>query len=90
MGFYNSLTNSIIAYELNYDRTFVGDIDIDRMRCDVKDKGSVNLQMHHHCAEYLPAQDKLILFGGYGNRIFKYRLAPESEVLENRQYVHVF
>lgn len=68
MGFYNPLNNVVVGYELDCDRTFVGEIDIKKLRCDVNDKGSVNLQMHHHSAAYFPDKGKILFFGGYGNR----------------------
>lgn len=68
MGFFNPGRNSIFAYELNYKRTVVGEIEIENRHCRVLDKGSVDLQMHHHSAVYLDGEDKMLMSGGYGNR----------------------
>lgn len=68
MGFHNPASNHIISYELDSDRTFVGDINPESTACTVVEQGSANLQMHHHCAAYLPDSAKIVLFGGYGNR----------------------
>ncbi|MDE6528709.1 MAG: hypothetical protein K2L78_06660, partial [Muribaculaceae bacterium] len=68
MGIYNSADNRIISYELNSGRTFVGEIDLETFLCDVIEKGSADLQLHHHCAAYLPDSAGIYLFGGYGNR----------------------
>ncbi len=35
---------------------------------ELLDKGNIDLQMHHHCAAYLPDEGKILIFGGYGNR----------------------
>ncbi len=68
MGFYNPDKHSVYAYELDYNRTFMSEIDLENLKCRMLDKGNIDLQMHHHCAAYLPDEGKILIFGGYGNR----------------------
>jgi len=68
MGFFNPRSNTIYAYELNSDHTIVGEIGVEERQCRLIDKDHANLQMHHHGAAYLAGKDKILMFGGYGNR----------------------
>lgn len=70
MCFYDDPDSCIYAYELNGWDTYVARIDPASCRWQMVDKGSVDLQLHHHGALFGRQSRRFLFFGGYGNRSY--------------------
>lgn len=68
MNFFDENRHSIYAYELNGDESYMSVIDPVARQWRIKGQEHPQLQMHHHCGIYLPADSLFVCFGGYGNR----------------------
>lgn len=70
MCFYDEPDSCIYAYELNGWDTYMARINPASCRWQMLDKGSVDLQLHHHGALFDQQSRRFLFFGGYGNRSY--------------------
>lgn len=59
---------AIYAYELNLGETYIARLDPENHTWKPVTRDDTSLQMHHHCGLYDPIRNRLLFFGGYGNR----------------------
>lgn len=83
MNFYDEPKGNIYAYELNWDKTFVAEINPENKAWKLINQGKINLQMHHHCGLFNPQKQQFLFFGGYGNRKY-YNTFISYDLLQNR------
>lgn len=83
MNFYDETKGSIYAYELNWEKTFIADMDPETGVWETIDQAGIFLQMHHHCGLYNPEKQQFLFFGGYGNRKY-YNSFITYDLLQDR------
>lgn len=83
MNFYDETKGNIHAYELNWDKTFIAEINPENKTWNSINQGEINLQMHHHCGLFNTQEQQFLFFGGYGNRKY-YNTFISYDLLQNR------
>lgn len=83
MNFWDKDKGNFYAYELNWEKTFIAEINPEARTWRVFNRDSILLQMHHHCGIFNPDRQQFLLFGGYGNRRY-YNTPITYDLLQNR------
>lgn len=83
MNFYDEANGNIYAYELNWDKTFIAEINAENKTWESINQGEIDLQMHHHSGLFNPQKQQFLFFGGYGNRKY-YNTFISYDLLQNR------
>lgn len=68
MNLTNEIQGSVYAYELNSGDTYITQMNPEAHTWKKITQESPALQMHHHCGVCDPMRERLLFFGGYGNR----------------------
>lgn len=60
--------STVYAYELNWEGTYIAELNPETRTWKKITPEAPTLQMHHHCGLCDSLRGRLLLFGGYGNR----------------------
>lgn len=71
------------AYELMPGETYIATMDPETASWKKVEESDLLVQLHHHCAIFLPGKQRFVFFGGYGNRRY-YNDFLSYNLAENR------
>lgn len=83
MNFYDEERGCIYPYELNWEKTFIAEMNPKTKTWKTINQGNILLQMHHHSGVFNPQKQQFLFFGGYGNRKY-YNSFITYDLLQDR------
>lgn len=83
MNFYDEERETVYPYELNWEKTFIAEMNPETKTWKTINQGDILLQMHHHSGVFNPQKHRFLFFGGYGNRKY-YNTFLTYDLLKDR------